>query len=93
MNRMSYSGFGRDKNPYLMLIKPKIESCNVFQQLLETKSILLTLYDSNSREVVNHCDTAPAPSKDYCQLLLTYDHVVMVFSIEFRALGDKSALI
>ncbi len=49
---------------------------NIFDEMKSRKSILLTLFDVENNEVVNVAKQAPAPSKDYCQLLLTFSHVV-----------------
>lgn len=49
---------------------------NIFHELEKRRSILLNLFNVKTREAINHCGTAPSPSKDYCQLLLTFDHVI-----------------
>jgi hypothetical protein len=51
---------------------------NIFHDLQKRKSILLTLFDTKSKEVINHCAQAPSPSKDYCQLIVNFDKVNMM---------------
>jgi hypothetical protein len=51
--------------------KAKEECVSVFSELKRQKSILLTLFDSKSNEIINIGTQAAAPSKDYCQLILT----------------------
>ena len=48
---------------------------NIFHDLLNRKSILLMLFDTKTKEVINHCAQAPSPSKDYCQLIVNFDKV------------------
>lgn len=51
---------------------------NIFDELKKRKSILLTLFDAKNEnnELLNVATQAPAPSKDYCQLVLTYRQVI-----------------
>lgn len=63
---------------------------NIFDDLKHRKSILLTLFDLDTNEVLNVAKQAPAPSKDYCQLLLTFRHVIYrVWKITLR--GDSES--
>lgn len=48
----------------------------IFDDLKRRQSILLTLFDLGSKEALNEARQAPAPSKDYCQLILTFHHVI-----------------
>ena len=48
---------------------------NIFHDLQKRGSILLKLFDTKTKEVINHCEQAPSPSKDYCQLVLNFDKV------------------
>lgn len=54
------------------------EPINIFDELKRNKSILLTLFDMKNpnNELLNIATQAPAPSKDYCQLVLTYHQIV-----------------
>lgn len=54
------------------------EMVNIFDELKKRKSILLTLFDARNEnnELLNVATQAPAPSKDYCQLVLTYRQVI-----------------
>jgi hypothetical protein len=48
---------------------------NIFHKLRQNKSNLLSLFEENN-ELINACGQAPSPSKDYCQLIMTTDHVI-----------------
>jgi hypothetical protein len=48
---------------------------NIFLELEKRHSILLTLFNTENKEVINICTRAPAPSKDYCQIILNFDKV------------------
>lgn len=52
-----------------------ISKNNVFHDLKKRNSILLTLFNLKNPEILNLGAQAPPPSKDYCQLLLTFDKV------------------
>ena len=48
---------------------------NVFEVMKNRKSILLTIFTPKNAELLNIGAQAPSPSKDYCNLVLTYDKV------------------
>ena len=50
---------------------------NIFQHLKQRKSILLTLFNMKNKELFELGAQAPSPSKDYCQLVMTHDTVVL----------------
>ena len=58
------------------------ECVSIFSELKKRKSILLTLFDSKSCEIINIGTQAAAPSKDYCQLILTDEMVASLFSLQ-----------
>lgn len=53
----------------------KNDVVSAFNDLKKKKSILLTLFDTSNCEIINLGAQAPAPSKDYCQLIVTNDLV------------------
>lgn len=57
---------------------------NIFHDLQNRKSILLTLFDTKTKEVINHCAQAPSPSKDYCQLIVNFDKVNKIKLIRLK---------
>lgn len=84
----------KTSNSKLMQIKKRHVNephVNIFHDLLKRKSILLTLFDTKSKEVINHCAQAPSPSKDYCQLIVNFDKVIYRWwKITLRNYGDVS---
>lgn len=48
---------------------------NIFHDLKDRKSILMTLFNPRNTEILNIGAQAPSPSKDYCQLILTQEKV------------------
>ena len=51
-------------------------SQNVFLYLKAKKSILMTLFGKN-QEILNLGAQAPSPSKNYCQLIMTTDNIIL----------------
>lgn len=49
---------------------------NVFHDLTERRSILLTLFNMKTKEIFELGAQAPSPSKDYCQLVMTHNMVI-----------------
>ena len=58
-----------------LALQPEVRSRNIFHELIEKKSNLTQLFDTKSKEFLNYAATAPAPSKDYCQIMVTFDEV------------------
>ncbi|RNA27198.1 F-box only 36 [Brachionus plicatilis] len=54
----------------------KNEFFNVFNELKAKKSNLLSLFDFQNTELINVGAQAPAPSKDYCQLIVNHHYVI-----------------
>ncbi len=81
MNRRALNRMLRERNPFFKMIKPKVEPNNVYQELRKQKSILMTLFDEKNHEIVNASGTAPSPSKDFCQIIVTFDHVSIFLRI------------
>jgi hypothetical protein len=51
---------------------------HVFRELRKRNSILLNLFENKKViEVLNIGTQAPAPSKDYCQLIMTSEKVIL----------------
>jgi len=57
-------------------LQPEVRSRNIFHELIEKKSNLTQLFDTKSKEFLNYAATAPAPSKDYCQIMVTFDEII-----------------
>lgn len=51
-------------------------SQNVFYLLKAQNSILLTLF-GNDHEIINKGAQAPSPSKNYCQLIMNTDNIIL----------------
>ena len=56
---------------------------NIFEELKKRNSNLLNLFNLKNNEFLNLGAQAPSPSKDYCQLLMTYDKVLHFYIIKF----------
>ena len=53
-----------------------VKFASVFDELKYKKSNLLSLFDTRTDELINIGAQAPAPSKDYCQLILNHHYVI-----------------
>ena len=56
---------------------------NIFEELKKRNSNLLSLFNLKNNEFLNIGAQAPSPSKDYCQLLMTYDKVLHPLLLNF----------
>lgn len=76
-NKTPLKQFKTKKTNILMQtqVVPARSDLNIFYDLIERKSILIELFEKN-KEVVNYCAVAPSPSRDYNQILITFDQII-----------------